>query len=45
MALELSTMVTKPRFKKIERIVNKFIRMIFGLHHRASVTNIIKNNV
>ena len=28
----------------IQRIVNKFIRMIFGLHHRASVTNIIKEN-
>ena len=44
MALELGTMVIKPQFKKIQRIVNKFIRMIFGLHHRASVTNIMKDN-
>ena len=30
--------------QKIQQIVNKFIRMIFVLHHRASVTNIMKDN-
>ena len=34
----------KTTVQKIQRIVNKFIRMIFGLHHRASVTNIMKDN-
>ena len=30
---------TKTTVQKIQRIVNKFNRMIFGLRHRASVTN------
>ena len=34
----------KTTVQKIQQIVNKFIRMIFGLHHRASVTNIMKDN-
>ena len=34
----------KTTVQKIQRIVNKFIRMIFGLHHRVSVTNIMKDN-
>ena len=34
----------KTMVQKIEQIVNKFIKMIFGLHHRASVTNIMKDN-
>ena len=34
----------KTTIQKIQQIVNKFIRMIFGLHHRASVTNIIQDN-
>ena len=41
MALELGTKTT---VQKIQQIVNKFIRMILGLHHRASVTNIMKDN-
>ena len=34
----------KTTVQKVQQIVNKFIRMIFGLHHRASVTNIMKDN-
>ena len=34
----------KTTVQKIQQIVNKFIRMIFGLHHRASVTNIMQDN-
>ena len=30
--------------QKIQQIVYKFIRMIFGLHHKASVRNIMKDN-
>ena len=33
----------KTTVQKIEQ-VNKFIRMIFGLHQRASVTNIMQDN-
>ena len=29
---------------KIQRIANKFIRLTFGLHHRASVADILRNN-
>ena len=35
---------TKTTVQKIQRIVNKFNRMIFGLRHRASVKNIMKDN-
>ena len=34
----------KTTVQKIQRIVNKFISMIFALHNRASVTNIMKGN-
>ena len=34
----------KTAVQKIQQIVNKFIRMIFGLHHRTSVTNIMQDN-
>ena len=34
----------KTTVQKIQQIVNKFIRMIFGLHHRASVTKIMQDN-
>ena len=34
----------KTTVQKFKRIVNKFIRKIFGLHHRASVTNIMKDD-
>ena len=34
----------KTTVQKIQRIVNKFIKMIFGLHHRAIVTNIMRDN-
>ena len=29
---------------KIQRIANKFIRLTFGLYHRANVTDILRNN-
>ena len=29
---------------KIQRIANKFIRLTFGLPHRANVTDILRNN-
>ena len=34
----------KTTVQKIQPIVNKFIKMIFGLRQRASVTNIMKDN-
>ena len=34
----------KTTASKIQRIANKFIRMTFGLHHRANVTDILRNN-
>ena len=34
----------KTTVPKIQQLVNKFIRMIFRLHHRASVTNIMQDN-
>ena len=41
MALQLGTLVIKQLFKKIQQITNKFIRMPFGLHHRASATHLM----
>ena len=29
---------------KIQQIANKFIRLTFGVHHRANVTDILRNN-
>ena len=34
----------KTTASKIQRIANKFIPMTFGLHHRANVTDILRNN-
>ena len=34
----------KTTASKIQRIANKFIRLTFGLHHRANVTDILQNN-
>ena len=34
----------KTTASKIQRIANKFIRLTFGLHHRANVTDILRNN-
>ena len=35
---------SKTTAAKIQRIANKFIRLTFGLHHRANVTDIMGNN-
>ena len=37
-------MVIKTTVQKIQCSVNKFITIIFGLHHRASVINIMQDN-
>ena len=29
---------------KIQQIVNKFIRLTFGLHHRANISDTLRNN-
>ena len=34
----------KTTASKIRRIANKFIRLTFGLHHRANDTDILRNN-
>ena len=34
----------KTTASKIQRIANKFIRLTFGLHHRANLTDILRNN-
>ena len=35
---------TKNTASKIQQIAKKFIRLTFGLHHRANVTDILQNN-
>ena len=34
----------KTTASKIQRIANKFIRLTFGLHHRANVNDMLRNN-
>ena len=34
----------KTTASKIQQIANKFMRLTFGLHHRANITDILQNN-